>query len=245
MLKIKNNMLTAVLVVTTLPPAVPVSLELVDQICYTVGRASSEMNEVSRIRSGSPATPLILIFQLTGVATQCCRALTTAAVKGQVALQKGLGQMMPELVKCLGSIARNADNVKAGDVTYVTAEEVIRLLLALLDQTTDTNSESKGLYDVATTTYTRSVQETQIYMILLPTLTLLLDPENPSAIHQLGINHLLNLATQSPISFKDATASLNDSAKEKLETSIRQAVAARQNASKTTVRPQISLKSFE
>jgi hypothetical protein len=81
-------------------------------------------------------------------------------------------------------------------------------------------------------------------MILLPTLTLLLDPENPSPIHSLGINHLLNLATQSPISFKDATTSLNDAAKEKLETAIRQAVASRQNASKTAVRPQISLKSF-
>lgn len=46
-LKIKNNMLTAVLVVTTLPSTVPVSLELVEQICYTVGRATSEMNGVS------------------------------------------------------------------------------------------------------------------------------------------------------------------------------------------------------
>lgn len=81
-------------------------------------------------------------------------------------------------------------------------------------------------------------------MILLPTLTLLLDPEDPTPVHSLGINHLLNLATQSSTSFKDATSSLTDSAKEKLETSIRQAVAAKQNASKTTVRPQISLKSF-
>jgi hypothetical protein len=46
MLKIKNNMLTAVLVVTTLPPSVPVSLELAEQICYTVGRAAAEINEV-------------------------------------------------------------------------------------------------------------------------------------------------------------------------------------------------------
>lgn len=81
-------------------------------------------------------------------------------------------------------------------------------------------------------------------MILLPTLTLLLDPENPSPIHSLGINYLLNLAAQSPISFKDATTSLNDAAKEKLETAVRQAVASRQNASKTAVKPQISLKSF-
>lgn len=142
MLKIKNNVLTAVLVVTTLPPAVPVSLELVEQICYTVGRAAAEINEVKQscfprisVRS------LTFIAQLTAIAIQCCKALMTSAVKGQVALQKGLSQMVPELVKCLGSIARDSDNVKAGDITYNTAEEVIRLLLALVDQTTDTSSK--------------------------------------------------------------------------------------------------------
>lgn len=82
-------------------------------------------------------------------------------------------------------------------------------------------------------------------MILLPTLALLLDPENPSSVHTLAINHLLNLATQSPNSFKEATGGLTDIAKEKLETSIRQAVASRQSSSKTAAtRPQISLKSF-
>lgn len=91
----------------------------------------------------------------------------------------------------------------------------------------------------------RSPLETPVYMVLLPTLTLLLDPENPTPIHSLAIDHLLNLATQSPNSFKETTTSLTDTAKEKLETSIRQAVASRQNNSKaTTAKPQISLKSF-
>lgn len=62
MLKIKNNMLTAVLVVTTLPPSVPVSLELVEQICYTVGRAAAEMNEV-RQPSSNARHPTNLCFQ--------------------------------------------------------------------------------------------------------------------------------------------------------------------------------------
>lgn len=61
-----------------------------------------------------------------------------------MALQKGLSQLVPELVKCLGSIARDADHIKAGDIVYVTGEEVIRLLLALVDQITDTGSESEG-----------------------------------------------------------------------------------------------------
>lgn len=56
MLKIKNNMLTAVLVITTLPPSVPLSLELVEQICYTVGRAAAEMNEVSKLRGFANGT---------------------------------------------------------------------------------------------------------------------------------------------------------------------------------------------
>lgn len=151
--------------------------------------------------------------------------------------------MIPELVKCVGNIARDADNVKAGDAMYTTAEEVIRILLVLVESTDETNSKQLPRSRLLMLKL-RSI-ETQVYMVLLPTLALLLDPENPTAVHTLAINHLLNLATQSPNSFKEATGSLTDTAKEKLETSIRQAVASRQNNSKTTtVKPQISLKSF-
>jgi hypothetical protein len=61
-----------------------------------------------------------------------------------VALQQGLNQLIPELVNCLGNVARDADNVKAGDVTYVTAEEVIRILLVLVDSTDETNSKLRS-----------------------------------------------------------------------------------------------------
>jgi hypothetical protein len=82
-------------------------------------------------------------------------------------------------------------------------------------------------------------------MILLPTLSLLLDLEHPSAIHAMAIHHLLNLATQSPNSFKEATAGLSGNTKDKMETSIRQAIASRQDAHKAAAaKPQISLKSF-
>lgn len=64
-----------------------------------------------------------------------------SAVKGQAALQQGLNQLLPELVKCLGSIARDADNIKVGDVMYITAEEVIRTLLVLADTTDETTSK--------------------------------------------------------------------------------------------------------
>lgn len=64
-----------------------------------------------------------------------------SAVKGQVALQQGLNQLIPELVKCLGNIARDADTVKAGDAMYTTAEEVIRILLVLVESTDETNSK--------------------------------------------------------------------------------------------------------
>lgn len=64
-----------------------------------------------------------------------------SAVKGQVALQQGLNQLIPELVKCLGNIARDADTVKAGDAKYTTAEEVIRILLVLVESTDETDSK--------------------------------------------------------------------------------------------------------
>lgn len=75
------------------------------------------------------------------MAAQCCKALVVSAVKGQAALQQGLSQLIPELVKCLGNIARAVDNVKAGDLAYTTAEEVIRILLVLVDTTDETNSK--------------------------------------------------------------------------------------------------------
>jgi hypothetical protein len=85
------------------------------------------------------------------------------------------------------------------------------------------------------------------YAVLLPTLILLLDPELKSnPVHDMAVARLLDLAMQSPVAFKEATGALDDVLRTRLETAVRQAVAAKHSSNKPTVhaKPQISLKSF-
>lgn len=84
-------------------------------------------------------------------------------------------------------------------------------------------------------------------MVYVPTLILLLTPAEPGAVHRLAVGHLLDIAGQSPISFKEATLTLEAREKERLETSIRQSIANQQSAGARPIsaaKPQISLKSF-
>ena len=86
--------------------------------------------------------------------------------------------------------------------------------------------------------------------ILLPTISLLLDPASSttvpkSKLHTLAVTQALSFARASPAAFKEATEKMDLSAKEILEASVRQALGANAAAtSQTAAKPQISLKSF-
>jgi hypothetical protein len=67
--------------------------------------------------------------------------LLAAAVKGQVALQRGTNHLIPELAKSLAKIAQEGGSVKPGDLLYATAEEIVKILLVLLEATTDATSK--------------------------------------------------------------------------------------------------------
>jgi len=84
-------------------------------------------------------------------------------------------------------------------------------------------------------------------MILIPSLIMLLTPEQSNPIHNLAVRHLLALAGQAPAAFKDTANTLEPQERERLETSIRQSVASNQAATSrapSASKPQISLKSF-
>jgi hypothetical protein len=82
--------------------------------------------------------------------------------------------------------------------------------------------------------------------VLLPAMTLLLDPSKatPSAIHTLTVKHVLSLATSAPAAFKEATGKMGPTARETLETSVRQSLGAAGSANQQSSKPQISLRSF-
>jgi hypothetical protein len=84
--------------------------------------------------------------------------------------------------------------------------------------------------------------------ILLPALTLLLDPNQttPSPLHTLALNQLLIFASSSPIAFKEATGKLDQGIKERLESAVRNAFSNKSSGAATqqSAKPQISLRSF-
>ncbi len=79
----------------------------------------------------------------------------------------------------------------------------------------------------------------------MPVLILILDPARQPAtpLHTLGVTQLLSLAAASPAAFKDATGRLEPPLRERLETSVRQALGNRAAVAEPT-KPQISLRSF-
>jgi HEAT repeat-containing protein 5 len=84
--------------------------------------------------------------------------------------------------------------------------------------------------------------------ILLPTLTLLLDPNQttPEPLHTQALNQLLIFASSSPIAFKEATGKLDQAIRERLESAVRNAFTNKSSAAtaQQTAKPQISLRSF-
>lgn len=62
-----------------------------------------------------------------------------------MALQRGINHLIPELTKSLAKIAQEGGSVKTGDLLYVTAEEIVRILLVLLEATNDTTSKSREI----------------------------------------------------------------------------------------------------
>jgi hypothetical protein len=83
---------------------------------------------------------------------------------------------------------------------------------------------------------------------LLPTLTLLLDPNQttPTPLHTQALNQLLIFASSSPVAFKEATGKLDQAIRERLESAVRNALSNKSSAtaSQLAAKPQISLRSF-
>jgi hypothetical protein len=182
---------------------------------------------------------------------QCARALLQSANRGNTALQLGVSQLVPELVQFLASAAETAETVQADDPLIATTDEVIKILASFVASFDDDSSESSRLsllHKFSMQSLTRQISpEPRVYMILIPSVIMLLTPEQANPIHNLAVRHLLALAGQAPTAFKDAANTLEPQERDRLETSIRQSVANNQATNArvpTASKPQISLKSF-
>ncbi|KAI0030727.1 clathrin-coated vesicle protein [Vararia minispora EC-137] len=81
--------------------------------------------------------------------------------------------------------------------------------------------------------------------ILLPSLTTLLDIRSPSSpLYTQVVGQLLNFASLSPAAFKEAALRLEQTARDRMESALREALASRAPTAAHPSKPQISLRSF-
>lgn len=158
-------------------------------------------------------------------AAHCAKTLVTASAMGNPALQHCARLLLPGMIECIARVA-----ALEGEATEVRIQIVGEMWKAFAALFTSSSEENKP----------------RVLGVLLPTMTLLLDPNQtpPSALHTQTIAQVLTFATASPPAFKEATTKLPAELRETLETSVRQALGGKKNAGGEVHKPQISLRSF-
>ncbi|KAH7108306.1 ARM repeat-containing protein [Auriculariales sp. MPI-PUGE-AT-0066] len=211
-LKSKNNMLAAVLMLTSVPVGVRISQVALDQCCYLISQRLTEVAELS----------------LT--AAHCAKTLIQGATAGNPSLQHCVKALVPGMITYVARVASLASdpNSLPPDLHLRAAEEVLKAFTAFYTSL----PESKRMLALA---------------VFLPVEVMLLDPTRQplSILHVHAVAQLLTFATTTPVAFKEAAAKLDQPVREKLETSVRQAIAGNASApSSQSAKPQISLKAF-
>ncbi|EJD52751.1 ARM repeat-containing protein [Auricularia subglabra TFB-10046 SS5] len=211
-LKTKNNMLAAVLILTTVPIGVKLSNAVLEQCCFLISQRMAEISEIS----------------LT--AAHCAKTLINGATAGNPALQHCVRFLVPGMITYIARVASLATDAETPppEIYVKAAEETLKAFTAFYNSV----PESKRTLALA---------------VLLPVQVMLLDPARspPSQLHVNAVAQLLSFATTTPVAFKEATAKLHAPIREKLETSVRQAIGgASAGQSAQSAKPQISLRSF-
>lgn len=220
-IKIKNNLLAMVLVLTTLPLGVEVSKPVVEQICSDIGRymgAASERPELG-------LTPI-----------HCATTLLSASLRHLPGNPPRPSPVLQHAALCVLSpmISYIAETVvayaAANDPSSIPLDGVRGVLRGLVSWCNGMAEETKP----------------RGYAVLVPTLCVLLDPGEPSehsALHALATTTMLGLAQSAPKAFKDATQAMPEGERTSMERAVRDAVSGQKQAEKKSSGG-IALKSF-
>ncbi|SDA02873.1 BZ3501_MvSof-1269-A2-R1_Chr11g02774 [Microbotryum saponariae] len=215
-LKTRNNLLAAVLLLTSLGPSIQVGQEVVEHACFIITSIAL-----------SPSSEVL------PTALHCLTSVLAAASRGSGVLRYCVGQILPTLIEFVAKASKT--ELQAGDPTLIQVAEVLKALVAVLTGVAiDRRAYSQGWHFTGT----------QSLSILLPVLILLLKPSSSSASHTLAITHLIQLASSNSSSFKEATFSLSEEQRTTLETSIRAQVGGTRRVEVKEEAPKISLKMF-
>jgi hypothetical protein len=205
-IKIKNNMLALVLILTALPLGVPVSKPVIEQAVSDIARYMTPASMAER-----PELGLTPVHCATTLLQASLRQLPGAPPRPSPALQHAALCVVAALVSYVAEVVvATAGADDAASVPLDGVREVLRGLVAWC----------AGLPESA---------KARGYGVLLPTLALLLDPaeQPPSPLHGLATATMLGLAQSAPKAFKDATQAMPEGERAQLERAVREAVSAR------------------
>ncbi|KAH9052913.1 clathrin-coated vesicle protein [Lactarius deliciosus] len=161
-------------------------------------------------------------------AAHCAKTLITASVSGSVMLRQCTKTLLPGMVEYVAKVAGMAGEEAALQSHLPAVGEIIKAFGTLF------------------TTIPEDLR-VRAFGVLLPTLTLLLEPSQstPPPLHAQALNQLLIFASSSPVSFKEATGKLDQATRERLESSVRNALSNKLTGTTAqAAKPQISLRSF-
>ncbi|KAI0300801.1 clathrin-coated vesicle protein [Russula brevipes] len=166
--------------------------------------------------------------EMASTAAHCAKTLITASASGSVMLRQCIRMLLPGMVEYVAKVAG------------MTADEAV------------VQSHLPAMAEIIKafgTLFTNIAEDLRVRIlgVLLPTLTLLLDPNQttPSPLHTQALNQLLIFASSSPVAFKEATGKLDQATRERLESAVRNALSNKSSGTTTlAAKPQISLRSF-
>lgn len=182
-------------------------------------------------------------LQLAVIAAHCAKTLIMASTSGLPALQHVTRLLLPGMIDCVAQIAAMDDEASYDRRSQIIGE-IWKAFSALFTSTAEENSEWDLKFTVDRTN--SSSQGARLLAVLLPTMTLLLEPASTPlpGLHTQTIGQVLIFAASSPLAFKEATMKLNVETREVLEASVRQALGGGKTAASDAHKPQISLRSF-
>jgi len=167
--------------------------------------------------------------EMASTAAHCAKTLITASASGSVMLRQCIRMLLPGMVEYVAKVAGMEADEAAVQSHLPAVGEIIKAFGTLFANIAE---------DL----------RVRVLGILLPTLTLLLDPNQttPSPLHTQALNQLLLFASSSPVAFKEATGKLDQGIRERLESSVRNALSNKSSGSAAAqaAKPQISLRSF-
>ena len=166
-----------------------------------------------------------------------------ASTSGNPILRQCTRLLLPGLVECLAKAAASSDEASPPEHVMATVGEINKafsaLFLSLSEDLRTSHRRVEGYRSSLVSSGARALG------VIMPVLILLLDSSRqpPTPLHTQCVTQLLSLAAASPTAFKDATGRLEQSMKDTLETSVRQALGSKAQSAEPA-KPQISLRSF-